>query len=345
MRRGLRPTIVSIRNRDPPTVPVVVLMSQNQVSQNQVSQNRMSQNRKMGSVMRKIGSMPALLLSLCALCLASPAQAIVVTATQNTNALVSALLGSGGSGVIVTGVSLSGHRQEIFESSGTFETSSGTFTNASGTYGIGPGVILSTGAVESYGDGPNLAEDWSTSFGIPATSAQEALLDPITTVGPDSYDHFDVTELIVYFDMQPGFDSARFNVVFGSEEFPEYVSDGYFDGFGMFLNGTNVAFVNALPVNITHPAMAALGGTELDGVLAPGGSPLLVFGGPVHPTGNSLRFIIGDREDPILDSTVYISSLRAVPEPAPVALALAALGTLCLVSRAHRGMRPHARGA
>jgi hypothetical protein len=307
----------------------------------------------MGSVVRKISSVSALLLSLCALCLASPVQAIVVTATQDTNSLVSALLGSGGSGVIVTGVSLSGYRQDSFEFPGAFETSSGTFTNASGTYGIGPGVMLSTGAVETYGDGPNLFEDWSTTFftleppefGIPATPAQEALLDPITTVGSDSFDHFDVTELIVHFDMQPGFDSARFNVVFGSEEFPEFVSEGYFDGFGMFLNGTNVAFVNALPVNITHPAMAALGGTELDGVLAPGGSPLLVFGGPVNPTGNSLHFIIGDREDPILDSTVYISSLRAVPEPAPAELAVAALGTLCGVSRAYRGTRLQTRKA
>lgn len=43
---------------------------------------------------------------------------------------------------------------------------------------------------------------------------------------------------------------------------------GYFDGFGMFLNDTNVAFVNGQPVNIQHPSMAAVAGTELAGVLA-----------------------------------------------------------------------------
>jgi hypothetical protein len=266
--------------------------------------------------------------------LSSAAQAITVTPTQNVTALVDALLGSGGTGVVVTSVSLSGHSQQSFAVPGAVETSSGTYTNPTGTYGIGPGVVLSTGAVESYGDGPNLAEDTSTIFLTPsfqfavASPAQEALLDPITTVGTDTFDHFDVTELIIHFDMQPGFDNVRFNVVFGSEEYPEYVEIGYFDGFGLFLNGVNIAFVGGLPVNITHPAMVPLVGTELDGVIAPGNNPLLVFGGPVNPTGNTLHFIIGDREDPILDSTAYISSLRAVPEPGSIGMLIATLGLL-----------------
>lgn len=270
-----------------------------------------------------------------ALCLTQRAEAIVVTPTQNTTTLVNALLGAGGTGIVVTGVTLAGHAGEDFENPGQLLTSSGTYTNASGTYGIAAGVVLSTGGVERYADGPNAAEDTSGVYVTPtfqfaaATPAQELLLDPITTVGQDSFDHFDVTELIVQFDMQSGFDNVRFNVVFGSEEYPEYVEIGYFDGFGLFLNGTNVAFVASHPVNITHPAMNELAGTELDGVLAPGGNPLLTFGGAVNPTGNTLRFIIGDREDSILDSTVYVSGLEAtVPEPGATALALGALATL-----------------
>lgn len=270
----------------------------------------------------------------------APAQAITVTATQDPGALVAALLGPGGTGIVVTGVTLLGHTQASFTVPGTTETSSGTYTNASNTYGIGAGVVLSTGAVQHYGDGPNGLEDATTAYLTPtfqlaeATPAQEALLDPITTVGEDTFDHFDVTELIVTFDMQQGFDSVRFNVVFGSEEYPEFVEVGYFDGFGMFLNGTNVAFVASQPVNITHPSMAAIAGTELDGVLAPGNVPLLVFGGPVNPTGNTLRFIIGDRDDPIYDSTVYIAGLRAtVPEPAAAGAGLAAVLALAGVGR------------
>jgi len=297
-----------------------------------------------------------LLAIVSALWLARPAQAITVTATQNVTTLVNALLGGGGTGIVVTNVTLSGHAQASFEEPGSFETSSGTYANGSGTYGIGAGVVLSTGAVERYGDGPNTQDDASAVYLTPsfelaaATPAQEALLDPITSVGMESFDHFDVTELVIQFDMQPGFPNVRFNVVFGSEEYPEYAEIGYFDGFGMFLNGTNVAFVAAQPVNITHPDMAALSGTELDGVLAPGGNPLLVFGGPVAATGNTLRFIIGDREDSILDSTVYISSLRAVPEPgdAGALLAVAVLGLRALLARRHAARparHPRKRGS
>lgn len=295
--------------------------------------------------LRTLAGLRLLLVLAWALCAAVPVQAIIVTPTQNATVLANALLG-GGTGVVVTSVTLSGHTQESFETPGSFETSSGTYTNTSGTYGVGAGVVLSTGAVENYADGSNAADDTSTVFytlqpfayGIPATLAQEALLDPITTVGNESFDHFDVTELVIDFNMQPGFSDVRFNVVFGSEEYPEYAEVGYFDGFGMFLNGVNVAFVASQPVSITHPDMAAVAGTELDGVLAPGGNPLLVFGGAVNPTGNRLRFIIGDRDDPILDSTVYISGLRAVPEPGSTAM-LAAAGALGLLARIRRGTR------
>ncbi len=300
--------------------------------------------------MRNAGWISSLLLLLPLCSIAPPAAAITITGTQDVNALTTALLGGTSTGIVITSTSFSGHQQDSFLALGSLETSSGTYTNTSGTYGIGPGIVLSTGAVEErtyfdpevganvtlsgYGDGPNRLDDNSTAFftmvpfqvSIPATPAQEALLDPITAVGTDTFDHFDVTELVINFDMQPGFDSVRFNVVFGSEEYPEFVPVGYFDGFGMFLNGTNVAFVDGQPVNIQHPSMAAVAGTELDGILAPGGNPLLVFGGAVSPAGNSLRFIIGDREDSILDSTVYISSLEGVP-PVPLPGTIWLLGT------------------
>ncbi len=300
------------------------------------------------------------------------AQAITITASQDANTLANTLLGGTNTGIIVTSATLSSHRDnvDVFGTNNTV-TSSGTYSNASGTYGIGPGVVLSTGGVEAvsalgqpvfpgYGDGPNTGEQSSWSFGttvyppptpnpgdplpgIPATAAQELLLDPITG-DPDTqtfYDHFDVTELIINFDMQPGVNQVAFNIVFGSEEYPEFQQSDFIDGFGMFLNGANIAQVGGLPVNINHPDVAAIAGTELDGVLAPGGNPVLTFAGLVNPSGNTLRFIVADTTDGIYDTTVYFSALAGVV-PLPASVWLLGTAVLVVLFRLRSRRQPHA---
>lgn len=298
---------------------------------------------------------------------APAAHAITVTATQDTNALIGALLGGGGTGIHVTAVTLAGHQDTIdfgipeFPLQGTL-TSSGTYTNASGTYGIGAGVVLSSGGVEGanimgtqfvagYSDGSNTSDANGWAFGatfpitddnqpgIPTTAAQDILLDPLTGIDPNTnqpYHHFDATELLIAFDMEPGFDSVSFNVVFGSEEFAEFVGSPYIDAFGMFLNGANIAFVGGKPVNIDHPDMATVAGTELDGILAPGGNPVLTFSGAANPTGNTLRFIVTDTSDGILDTTVYFSALHGQEVPEPATGALLAAGALGFFAAARR---------
>lgn len=292
-----------------------------------------------------LGSCSRLAAGATLLVLSTGASAITITATQDTGALSNALLSAANTGIVVTGVNFSGHQESpAFGGTplGTF-TSSGTFTNATNTYGIGPGIVLSTGGVKGielegttvfpgYEDGPNTTDSNGYPFGVgfdlgelpdpenpplgtPATAAQELLLDPITgDAGSNTfYDHYDVTELVINFDMQPGFDQVAFRIVFGSEEYPEYVESSFIDGFGMFLNGINIAQVGDLPVNIRHPDMTdTIGGTELDGVLAPGGNPVLVFAGLVNPTGNTLRFIIADTSDGVYDTTVFLSALEGV---------------------------------
>ena len=301
---------------------------------------------------------------------AGPAHAIAVTGTQNTTSLINALLAGGNTGIQVTGVTLSGHQDSLDFGSPGFPlpvtlTSSGTYTNASGTYGIGAGVVLTTGGVEGasvlgqqviagYGDGPNGEDSNGWAFGstfpitdpdepgIPTTAAQDILLDPLTGTNPSTnqpYDHFDATELLIEFDMAQGFDTVSFDVVFGSEEFVEFVGSAFIDGFGLFLNGTNIAFVGGQPVNIDHPDMAAVAGTELDGVLAPGGDPVLTFSGAANPTGNTLRFIVTDTSDGIYDTTVYFSALQGLPVPEPATGALVAAGAIGLLASERRRHR------
>ena len=283
----------------------------------------MGQKKLLGAVLAAVGMVTA-----------GSASAIVITPTLDATTLGNALLGGGGAGIDLTSVSISVSGQ----TSGS-AISAGTFTNASNTYGIGPGVVISSGDAADYGDGPNTSGSNTTIFG--ATLAQEALLDPITG---GSLNHNDVTQIDIGFDMLPGFDTVFFNVTFGSDEYPEFIGSSFIDAFGLYVNGTNIAQVNALPINIDHPDMVALAGTELDGILGGADGD---FGPYVHTfsqvvgdgsLGNTLTFIIADSGDSSLDSTAYISQLGGSeppppPVPVPAPLALLGIGLVALAAR------------
>lgn len=279
------------------------------------------------------GSAAFLALSTFSAIVAPASQAITITPTNNVTALVNALI-AGNSSIVVTNATLQG------QSLPTGQVSTGTFTNLSGTYpengvGIGQksgGIVISTGDVADYADGPNTSSSTSTSYGVPATPAQEALLDPLSGA---AFPHYDVTQLDITFDMLPGKDTIYFDVVFGSEEFPEYIGTQFIDAFGLFINGTNIAFANGQRVNINNTGYQAVAGTELDGIVThcAVNCNVLNFSRFVGngSTGNTLTFIIGDASDAVYDTTAYITNLGAeppnVPEPASV-LGLLAIGAL-----------------
>ncbi|QHJ11539.1 hypothetical protein FX988_01773 [Paraglaciecola mesophila] len=151
--------------------------------------------------------------------------------------------------------------------------------------------------------------------GSPATDEQNALLSEIT----GQAEHFDPIELSITFDVDDSVSVISFVGAFGSEEFPEFVDSEFVDGFGMFLNGVNVAGApasdgstdgNLLPININHPDFAEIEGTELNGLLAPNGVPILRFDIPVEPgsTGNTFTLLLADASDSALDTTIFLSS-------------------------------------
>lgn len=231
-----------------------------------------------------------------------------ITPTTNANLLAATLTGGSSAGLTVQSASLSG-----FTNAATGATSAGLFNFGPppALFGLpAPGVVLSTGDVRDYGEGTNGSPAQTTDFGVAATPAQQVLMNAIT--GPNA--HFDVTQLDIRFAVQPGYNQVAFNLVFGSEEWPTFVGQ-FNDGFGIFLNGTNIAFTAGRAVNIDHPGMTTnISANEVNGVLAPGGNAVLTFTAPVVPgsSNNVLSFVIGDTLDGLLDTTVFISSLRAL---------------------------------
>jgi hypothetical protein len=236
------------------------------------------------------------------------AYAITNTSTTDANVLANALIGGEGSGVDPSSITakLSGH-------SNSAGASSGTFVNPTNTYGMSPGIIITSGSVEDYNDGPNTSTSSTTGWGVLETPEQKALLDPIFPAR-----HFDVTQLDIEFDLLPGHDTVFFNVAFGTDEWPEFVGPTFIDGFGLYVNGENIAFLDGLPININHPKIKDIRGTELDGVLA--GSTtnevetVHTFSKVVGDgaKNNKVTFIIADSNDSGFDTTAWISQLGGV---------------------------------
>lgn len=255
---------------------------------------------------------------------ANAVSGIITSANTNASSLASLLLAP--SGFTPTSSTLSVNSViswvnkptgAIFNASGDptgipqFGAQSGTYTTiGTNAYNLmEAGVVLSSGNVLDYSSGPNTYPNLTSGFQVPATATQSALLSPVT----GQMFHYDVAQLDIIFQAT-SVTPIAFDVVFGSEEFPNFIGTAYLDGFGLYLNGLNIAIVASLPINIAHPAVANVSETELDGVLVSNGSPKIRFFGNTIVGSNALTFIIADAQDWQNDATVYIEPV-AVPEP------------------------------
>ena len=250
------------------------------------------------------------------------ASAGTLTTVRNTSAadLANALTTGGAGGITIIGETLSGHSNVDVASSGVFSTSG---TN---NYGLkGSGIVISNG--DAVGDGTSgpVIPSFSYEYGAFVTAAQTSLLNQVASA-PQGW--HDATEFDVTFTAGPNTTHVFFNTVFASAEYPQYVGS-FIDGFGLFLNGTNIAFAGGSPVNIDNPGMVntdfpLLGGvdgnafqtTALQGVLIENGSAVITYGGDVTPgSTNTLTFIVADANDDQLDTAAFIQGLGNAPPP------------------------------
>ncbi len=226
---------------------------------------------------------------------------VLVTATTNPGDLAGAL---GASGLTINSATpVNGDPAQF-----------GTYTNfTTQPITIGDGVVLSTGNVNFLSPPADATLDFpqpSYDMNIPGTPEFDAY-------GPGKIENFnssnDVAALQVNFHLDDP-SQIKFDFVFGSVEYPFWTSQ-YTDSFLVFLDGTSNQITfdhNGKPVQVGLSFAGLVSTADLN----------TAFGGPHGVLGlttttaeldagdHTLLFEIGDVNDHILDSAVFISGLR-----------------------------------
>lgn len=161
------------------------------------------------------------------LCLMLLAQMLIgqITVTQNSNSqALSQLLA--GNGVTISNYNLS-----------CAANGSGTFTNVNTNLGMPGGVVLASGRVSNIPNNANIFA--STQF----TAVGDTQLSTLTT--GTIYD-----PCVLQFDIVPQGPLLKFDYVFASEEYPEWVCSKFNDVFGFFITGPNPGGGNYVNQNI-----------------------------------------------------------------------------------------------
>ncbi len=107
------------------------------------------------------------------------------------------------------------------------------FDAAETDLGIGAGILISSGVVETIAEeNQDFANNSSTYLGTPGDNDITALDGSNMPTNDAAIIEFDFTVL--------NSDSLNFNYVFGSEEYPEFVCSGFNDAFAFFVSGPGI---------------------------------------------------------------------------------------------------------
>lgn len=201
-------------------------------------------------------------------------------------------------------------------------TASNVQVNSSGAFGyfsydgsnfpFDSGLILCSGDIDNA-EGPNNSSGAGSNLSGGGDSDLQQLLP--------SYSINDAT--VIEFDFVPASDTVRFNYIFGSEEFPEYVNSSFNDVFGFFISGPgisgpysnnaeNIALLpNGDPVTIDdvygtqwYTSSSYGGAVEYDGCTLELTAEAIVQACETY----HIKLAVGDAGDHILDSGVFIEA-------------------------------------
>jgi hypothetical protein len=213
----------------------------------------------------------------------------------------------------------------------------GTFNNGNSTnLGLNSGVVLTTGTVAAIpqGNGAFASTD--------NTNGSDANLNAIASAATQDV-------CVLTFQIVPQGNQLRFDYVFGSEEYPEYVCSNFNDVFGFFITGPNPGGpaynannIALIPGTGTSVAINTVNsGTPGAGYSAGGCQSLAYSGYYVNNGGNSivydgfttvftsiisvvpcqtytLKLAIGDVGDGVYDSGVFLEASSFTSQTATV---------------------------
>jgi len=129
------------------------------------------------------------------------------------------------------------------------QTACGTWTGnlqAGGSQLSNGGIVMTSGSAANA-DGPNATGSSSTAV------AGYDFSDPHLTTQPGAGNPApNKDNCLLEFDMRPSCAAFNVNFVFGSEEYPEFVTGSFNDGFGIFITGPNPAGGNYNNYNVAR---------------------------------------------------------------------------------------------
>ena len=212
------------------------------------------------------------------------------------------------------------------EDGSTIERTSLSFYDGSLNLGIGAGLLLTSG----NGVVPTTNTDSSYSYSFDSASTLEGpdAPDSPTDAELENVVHAafsgagsvtDYTSLSFTFTVtDPSVKGVRFELIFGSDEYPEYSDSSFVDIAAVLVNGTNYALFNqqqTQPLSILDQNLAA--GNFIDNaegqrtIEYDGVSTKLEIVAPVVQGVNTIKFAIGDTGDSAYDSGLFIANMAA----------------------------------
>lgn len=228
-------------------------------------------------------------------------------------ALAAALLASNGGGIVVDTSSI------VLHASGSDAVNfyDGSITGL----GIGAGLLLTSGTTPST---TNTSTGFGTdNSGTSGFSNGDADIDAVVNhvFQTQSYD---ATTLSFAFSVtDPNATSISFDLVFGSDEYPEWV-DAFVDSAVVMVNGINYALFNHdpnAPLSVISSNLAAgyfqdNNGTNLLAIEYDGVSHMLKIVAPIIAgQTNTIKIGIADTGDHVLDSGIFLANLSAGTTP------------------------------